>query len=99
MPRCALCGYNRRVWKGPKVTPEIRKNFMIEYLKVKVEEQDWHGVADAAMDLREIEIELKLNKEFKPPVVYQNRLFYSELSDPMKFDFPPNAKFTRRKKK
>jgi len=37
----------------------VRKNFMIEYLKLKVTEEDWHGVADAAMDLREIEVELK----------------------------------------
>jgi hypothetical protein len=26
---------------------------------MKIIEEDWHGVADAAMDLREIEIELK----------------------------------------
>ena len=42
------------------MSPEQRKNFMITYLKLKVEEQDWHGVADAAMDLREIEVELIL---------------------------------------
>lgn len=28
---------------------------LIEYLHMKVEQQDWHGVADAAMDLRELE--------------------------------------------
>jgi len=27
---------------------------MIDYLKLKVQEEDWHGVADAAMDIREI---------------------------------------------
>lgn len=32
---------------------------MAEYLKVKMSEEDWHGVADAAMDLREIEVEIK----------------------------------------
>lgn len=26
-----------------------------EYLLMKVETRDWHGVADAAMDLRELE--------------------------------------------
>lgn len=37
-----------------------RHTRMVEYLKLKVEEQDWHGVADAAMDLREIEAKLSL---------------------------------------
>lgn len=32
-----------------------RKSKMIEYLLLKVDEQDWHGVADAAMDLRDLE--------------------------------------------
>lgn len=32
-----------------------RRERMIKYLELKVEEQDWHGVADAAMDLREID--------------------------------------------
>lgn len=45
------------------MTPEVRKEFMITYLKLKVEEQDWHGVADAAMDLREIEVELSLRSQ------------------------------------
>lgn len=35
---------------------------MIKYLRMKVDEEDWHGVADAAMDLREIEIEIKCYK-------------------------------------
>jgi len=29
---------------------------MIDYLLLKVLEEDWHGVCDAANDLREIEI-------------------------------------------
>lgn len=37
-----------------------RKVKMIEYLKVKLDEQDWHGVSDAANDLRELEIEAKM---------------------------------------
>lgn len=32
-----------------------RKLTMTNYLHMKVQEQDWHGVADAAMDLRDIE--------------------------------------------
>jgi len=28
---------------------------MVAYLKLKVKQRDWHGVADAAMDIREME--------------------------------------------
>ena len=31
------------------------RELLIEYLKLKVHEEDWHGVADAAMDLRELD--------------------------------------------
>ena len=36
-----------------------RREIMRGYLSLKIEESDWHGVADAAMDLRDIESELK----------------------------------------
>jgi hypothetical protein len=36
---------------------------MITYLLSKVEVADWHGVADAAMDLREIEVQIRILKE------------------------------------
>lgn len=42
------------------MTTQEKKDLLVKYLLLKVEEQDWHGVADAAMDLREIEIELQL---------------------------------------
>lgn len=32
-----------------------RKDLMVDYLLMKVDAKDWHGVADAAMDLREID--------------------------------------------
>lgn len=35
---------------------------MIAHLNLKVEEGDWHGVADAAMDLREIEVAIAYEK-------------------------------------
>jgi len=28
---------------------------MISYMKLKIEQRDWHAVADAAMDIREME--------------------------------------------
>jgi hypothetical protein len=31
------------------------KQVMIEYLLLKIRQEDWHGVADAAMDIREME--------------------------------------------
>lgn len=31
------------------------REILVEYLKLKVHEEDWHGVADAAMDLRELD--------------------------------------------
>lgn len=36
-----------------------RKQRMIEYLLLKVEEEDWHAVQDAGSDLRDIESEEK----------------------------------------
>jgi len=32
---------------------------MIAYLMLKVKQRDWHGVADAAMDIREMEAHLR----------------------------------------
>lgn len=38
---------------------DIKKD-LIKYLIRKVEVEDWHGVADAAMDLREIEAKIEV---------------------------------------
>ena len=38
---------------------ESRLQRMKDYLQLKFDEEDWHGVADAAMDIREIVSELK----------------------------------------
>ena len=37
-----------------------RRAVIIADLACKVEAEDWHGVADAAMDLREIDAQLKV---------------------------------------
>lgn len=37
-----------------------QRQLMIEYLNMKIAISDWHGVADAAMDLREIDAMLGL---------------------------------------
>ena len=35
-------------------------SMMEKYLELKRIQRDWHGVADAAMDIREIEAQLKV---------------------------------------
>ena len=37
---------------------EQKKQFMIQYIYMKVQEGDFHGVADGAMDVRDIEAEI-----------------------------------------
>ena len=39
-----------------------RREILIAYLKMKMEEEDFHGVADAAMDLREIDAQIAVFK-------------------------------------
>jgi hypothetical protein len=36
---------------------ETQRAILLEYLQVMVARSDWHGVADVAMDLRELEAE------------------------------------------
>ena len=43
---------------------ERRKEVMIDYMRVKIQEEDWHGVSDAAMDIREMETEMRIREEF-----------------------------------
>ena len=38
---------------------------MIKYLLLKVDEKDYHGVADAAMDIREIETEIRTLEQWQ----------------------------------
>ena len=40
---------------------ETQRRILIEYLQVMVARGDWHGVADAAMDIRELEAEHRKN--------------------------------------
>lgn len=39
---------------------ESRIAVMIAYLRLRLEMQDWHGVMDAAADLRELEVARRL---------------------------------------
>ena len=40
-----------------------QRETMIEYLNLKIEVEDWHGVCDAGMDLRELDVRLKVLDE------------------------------------
>jgi len=44
---------------------EEKKQTMVDYVKLKLSEEDWHGVADAAMDIREIESSLTILRGLK----------------------------------
>lgn len=37
------------------MNPHQQREALLAYLRMKVEQEDWHGVADAACDLRELE--------------------------------------------
>lgn len=47
---------------------EKRLKGMKEYLLLKFDEEDWHGVADAAMDIRELIAELKCVKKLSTKI-------------------------------
>ncbi len=38
---------------------------LIEYLELKIQQHDWHGVADAAMDIRELVAKINVLKEYE----------------------------------
>jgi len=40
---------------------EEQRAILIQYLQVMIARCDWHGVADVAMDLREMEAERRAN--------------------------------------
>ena len=44
---------------------EVQKEILMEYLQVMVALQDWHGVADVAMDLRELEAKHEYHRNNK----------------------------------
>lgn len=40
-----------------------QKEILLEYLQVKIAQEDWHGVADVAMDIREMEAATKTKEK------------------------------------
>ncbi len=50
------------------MTPAEQRKIYVDYLIMKVQQSDWHGVSDAANDIRELEAlhpELK-NQDTRP---------------------------------
>ena len=45
----------------------VERDVLIEYLRAKLVAEDWHGVADAAMDLREIDAKLAVLPKKETP--------------------------------
>lgn len=46
---------------------EKARETLISYMLMKAAQRDWHGVADAAMDLRELEIKILAEREKSEP--------------------------------
>ena len=38
---------------------QTQREIFLDYMQVKIVQEDWHGVADIAMDLRELEAKYK----------------------------------------
>jgi hypothetical protein len=38
---------------------------LVAYMRIKIDQADWHAVADAAMDIRELEAKIKVYEENK----------------------------------
>jgi hypothetical protein len=43
----------------------VQKEILLEYLHVMIANEDWHGVADMAMDMRELEAKNNTNNKSK----------------------------------
>ena len=44
---------------------ETQREIFLDYMQVKIVQEDWHGVADIAMDLRELEAKYKSLQSIK----------------------------------
>ena len=53
-------GKNRRLRLGGRSPLENRKVHLIAYMRDCILTEDWHGVSDAANDLREVAVEERL---------------------------------------
>ena len=42
-------------WRGKATATKTDREILIDYLMMKARQEDWHGVSDAANDLREMD--------------------------------------------
>lgn len=57
----------------------LRRRIYKEYLLMKFAEADWHGVADCAMDLRELDVETKMSRSFSAKINKMHESILDEL--------------------
>lgn len=46
-------------------TLESKIQNLVQYINMKITLRDWHAVADAAMDIRELEAKIQVYRELK----------------------------------
>jgi|SRR5665213_2733239 len=69
------------------MTLSEKKSTLIGYLKMKTIQEDWHGVSDAANDLREIEVMINLSGSYKEILEPTP----SQAAPPVEVDIPHHA--------
>lgn len=45
-----------------QIATAIQRQTLVEYLRMKVDTEDWHGVSDAANDLRVLDAQIQERK-------------------------------------
>jgi len=61
-----------------------RKAVILADLKFKTQAEDWHGVADCAMDLREVEARMEMLPDLRSNVSVANELYQIEHDEILK---------------
>lgn len=64
-PKECIKIWNGRMDMNDYLDIEKQKKVMIEYMQVMIAREDWHGVADAAMDLRDMSLEQEMMKRME----------------------------------
>lgn len=74
------------------MTLQEKKAILENYLVMKVHDQDWHAVSDAANDIREIVTAMKFTPTAQPPMPQTTAPFVSAVVAPQSLgDITPTA--------
>lgn len=60
MPLKLRCGKKGKMQEVKIADLKLKKLGMVAYLKLKLDSEDWHGVQDAASDIRELEAMIRV---------------------------------------